>query len=602
MPKVPPDLPRLLPDANPSDRVAVQQTAFTDDVTGRFVCNEWAEVEASIADGGRPPDVVVVAGMFGAYCAEKLYRSGAAKGLRILLLDAGPLVFTTHVQNQPQRLGDRIGAPRYDRVREDGTGTQNVVWGIPWIGNVPFPGLAYCIGGRSLFWGGWSPQLTSADLAAWPGPIRDYLTLPAGSSAYELTEVEIGTNPTADFMQSTAFHAALLARLTAAGTGLPILTGVAEAPLAVQGSPPASGLFAFDKFSSGPFLVDAVRDDVSTNTGAGDVSRRLFLVPRTSVVRLNVNGGRVTSIDLRTNGAAVNPPLQLPPTGSVVLANGTIEATRIALDSLGVGSTTFGSPRVGNLMAHLRSDITVRIRRTALGLPAGPPLDLETTAFLVRGSSGGRRFHFQVIAAAIGGTDPERNVFQQVPDIDLLAQMRANQSPDKITITLRAVGEMEDSQTLNPDPTRSWIDLSPEIDPLLGVRRAYVNLVATGADTTLWTDMDTAAFDLADALAGGAANIEYLHAPTGTWVAARPSPAAGTWWRKPLGSTHHEAGTLFMGGAGAAITNLDGRFHNVANAYVAGPALFPTIGSANPSLTALALAARTADAIIAAAP
>jgi hypothetical protein len=36
----------------------------------------------------------------------------------------------------------------------------------------------------------------------------------------------------------------------------------------------------------------------------------------------------------------------------------------------------------------------------------------------------------------------------------------------------------------------------------------------------------------------------------------------------------------------------------VANAYVAGPALFPVIGSANPSLTATTLARRTADAIV----
>jgi len=48
-----------------------------------------------------------------------------------------------------------------------------------------------------------------------------------------------------------------------------------------------------------------------------------------------------------------------------------------------------------------------------------------------------------------------------------------------------------------------------------------------------------------------------------------------------------------------SVTDLDGRLHNVANAYVAGPALFPTLGSANPSLTALTLARRTAKAIVA---
>jgi hypothetical protein len=38
--------------------------------------------------------------------------------------------------------------------------------------------------------------------------------------------------------------------------------------------------------------------------------------------------------------------------------------------------------------------------------------------------------------------------------------------------------------------------------------------------------------------------------------------------------------------------------HDIFNAYVAGPALFPKIGSANPSLTSLTLARRTASAIV----
>ena len=46
-----------------------------------------------------------------------------------------------------------------------------------------------------------------------------------------------------------------------------------------------------------------------------------------------------------------------------------------------------------------------------------------------------------------------------------------------------------------------------------------------------------------------------------------------------------------------SITDTYGKFHNIKNAYVVGPALYPTIGSANPSLTALTLARRTAQAI-----
>ena len=605
MPKNPPNLPRLLASADPADRVTVQQTAFSYDVIGRFVCNDWGEVAASLADGGFPFDVVVIGtGMYGGYCAEKLYRLSVSLGLRILVLDAGATLFATHYQNLPQQLGGAVSGPAYNRTREDGSSPQNVVWVMPWISNVLFPGLAYCLGGRSLFWGGWSPRLTAADLGNWPNDVVTFLTQPVGNppaSEYDRTEKEIGAVPTADFMFNNTFHADLSLAFKNAAATQPRLASVDEAPLAVLGSAPDSGLFPFDKFSSAPFLFDAVRDDVAVDTTEGDVSRRIFVVPRTQVLRLHRTGSTVTGLDMVTDGTAVT--LNIPPRCAVVLANGTIEATRIALDSLGVGDTTFGRPRVGNLLTHLRSNITVRIKRTALGLPATPPPNLETTAFLVRGTgTSGRQFHFQVTAAAVGGNNPEKNVFQQVPDIDTLDQIRANQDPTWITIVLRGVGEMEDSRRLPqpPDPGRSWIDLSGETDG--SVPRAYVNLAPTGNDFTLWTEMDNAAFDLAAALAGNAASIEYLQSRTGPFGPNRPQPdPAGpghSFWNDGIGTSHHEAGTLYMGAPGSSLTDTAGRFHGIDNAYVAGPALFPTLGSANPSLTALSLARRTAHAIV----
>src|SRR5437762_2844444 len=133
--------------------------------------------------------------------------------------------------------------------------------------------------------------------------------------------------------------------------------------------------------------------------------------------------------------------LPVPAGCAVILAAGTIENARLALTSLGLGDTTFGPPRLGNLIGHLRSNITVRIRRAAFGLPAAAD-SLETTAFLVRGSASGRRFHLQVSAAAVGGSDPERNMWQQVPDIDTLDHIRANQDPDWIVVVFRGIGEM----------------------------------------------------------------------------------------------------------------------------------------------------------------
>ena len=586
-------LQQLISGPNPA-RDDVQQTDFSYDVLGRYMCNNWQEVMAAQGAGGYPFDVIIIgAGMFGGYCAEKLYRSGASSALRILLLDAGAFLLPSHIQNLPQQLGGNVGGAKYLRSRDDASGTQNVVWGMPWISNETFPGLAYCVGGRSLFWGGWSPALTSNDLANWPPDVATYLTSPDG---YQKTADEIGTGTTTDFITQTPLFTALKNSMSAA---IPLdgITEVKEAPLAVQGAAPRSGLFAFDKFSSAPFMMDALRNDVSSNTRYGDQSRRLFLVPRAHVLRLNVTGNTVTSIDLTVNGVG-QPPLTVSPGSAVILANGTIESTRLALDSLGVGSLQFGSPRVGNLMAHLRSNITVRIKRSVFGL--GAPTDLETVALIVRGSALGRRFHHQVTAASVIGSNPETNMWGLVPDIDVIGRLLVNQDPNWVVITFRGIGEMEDQRVVgNVNPAMSWIDLSSETDQW-GMRRAYVNLVATANDRKLWAAMDQSAFDLALKIAQSPSNIEYWNGSQFQPNQPTPDASGRGFWQDGLGTTHHEAGTLFMGAPGASITDTDGKFHGKANVYVAGPSLFPTLGSANPSLTALSLARRTANAVTAA--
>jgi choline dehydrogenase-like flavoprotein len=47
------------------------------------------------------------------------------------------------------------------------------------------------------------------------------------------------------------------------------------------------------------------------------------------------------------------------------------------------------------------------------------------------------------------------------------------------------------------------------------------------------------------------------------------------------------------------VTDAQGRVHGLDNLYVAGSSLFPTSGWANPTLTIVALAMRTADRITA---
>ena len=38
------------------------------------------------------------------------------------------------------------------------------VWGLPWNSTERFGGLAYCLGGRSLYFGGWSPRYFDTEM------------------------------------------------------------------------------------------------------------------------------------------------------------------------------------------------------------------------------------------------------------------------------------------------------------------------------------------------------------------------------------------------------------------------------------------------------
>ena len=78
---------------------------------------------------------------------------------------------------------------------------------------------------------------------------------------------------------------------------------------------------------------------------------------------------------------------------------------------------------------------------------------------------------------------------------------------------------------------------------------------------------------------------------------------SGRWRTDPLISSHpiggyHHMGTTRMGtDPRTSVTDADGRVHGLGNLWVAGSSLFPTGSWANPTLTIVALALRTAERI-----
>src|SRR5262245_46706597 len=102
--------------------------------------------------------------------------------------------------------------------------------------NQNFPGLAFCLGGRSVFWGGWSPYFIDSELTdpAWPASVKKDLTqkvLPAPApveSYLDAAARQIGTDTTNDFVFGP-LHDALRQRLfdglKARAAADPVLTG-----------------------------------------------------------------------------------------------------------------------------------------------------------------------------------------------------------------------------------------------------------------------------------------------------------------------------------------------------------------------------------------
>lgn len=568
-------IPQLIPASN---NVAFQYTTFSIDALGRLFCNTWEE---ATANSGPPFDVVVIgSGMYGAYLATKINRLDPSK--RILVLEAGSFLIPEHVQNIG-RIG--LDVPGEILPSNDPGVPRELVWGIPWRGNVPFPGLAYCVGGKSIYWGGWCPKLTDSDLSNWPTSTANYLT-----NNYSQLSQEIGVEPATDFifgnLQDVLSNTTITAASTVSNIELTIgNNGVENPPLAVQGDSPASGLFSFDKYSSVPILISAIREDVD-QSGGNDANRNIFLVPKAHVVRLYANGGIVDNIEVDVNGQ--REFLNISSNCSVVLAASTIESTRLAL-------TSFPTSLMGrNLMAHIRSDFTVRIKRSAFTPTL--PLDLDTAAFLVRGqATTGSRFHLQITASSHSGGSDEL-LYRMIPDLDLLEAQLANDDPDWITITLRGVGEMiGDRTTTIPNNNGSWINLSPFENNEFGVPRAYIQLQLSPSDLQTWNDMDQTTLELAQEIAGNSTNIEYFY--DGVWQTTpfplnRPFPE----WRRGLGTTYHEAGTLWMGSdLTDSVTNNVGRFHHIQNAYACDQSIFPTVGSVNPVLTGLTLARQLSE-------
>jgi hypothetical protein len=301
------------------------ETMFTRDILGNFVCNTFAEATAS-----GPFDVIIIGGgTFGLALAQDLFfRSkrfdqgpgGVPQDIlkpfnyRILVLEAGPFALPEHVQDLPSlglgnpgtqpNPGSPLPATRQELIAQ-GKDKQPILenWGLPWNSAERFGGLAYCLGGRSLYFGGWSPQYLATEMhtatvgsitaqTLWPTAVVQDLTLTNPNRFFLEAAKQTGVTTSNDFING-ALHDFYRRTLFQSYATIPNTVPLAElpdyiqaapedvtpllevqlnnppyagfadsikldAPLAVQAQTRA-GFFPFNKFSSVPLAIAAAR-------------------------------------------------------------------------------------------------------------------------------------------------------------------------------------------------------------------------------------------------------------------------------------------------------------------------------------------------------
>lgn len=539
---------------------------------------------------GREPDVIVVgAGTFGSVLAWRLGQN--RPGMSALVLEAGALGRTAHVQNAPVA-AETVPPPR---LLEPGAPApaDGGRWRVPWRSTLPYQGLAYGVGGRSLFWGAYCvPPLLDQDgiRERWPAGVADELRaryLPEAAELLGLLKaVPYFDGPLNRRLRERLLDGLAADRLPGVWTpgelpGHPAFPdpgrGDAERlnmPMAIDVvHDPESGSPRLVRFSSVPLLNERLRDG----------SDSLELITDCQVTGLRSRDGRVRVIETSRGR------LRVPDHAVVVLAVGTIENARLVLDSSG----TPGPPRVPHrLTTHLRSNLTVRVP-----FPFDEPDGWGAAALHLRGSCAhpdgpDSRFHHQITAYGVGWLPDQaaRRLYRDTPRHDVEALDRAlREPPAHLVVTLASVGEMADASA-------GEVGLLDERDEF-GTPRAGVRLAPGARDERTWEAMDRSA-DAALRVLLGDQPYEVLR--LGSFVphpggATRP-PLTARERREPLGCGHHEMGTLSAGDDPArSHTDADGRTHTTRNLYVAGPAVFPALDSAGPVLPGIALTLRLAD-------
>ena len=248
-------------------------------------------------------DVIVIgSGMAGGTVAD----FASDQDLNVLVLEAGGMLFPTHTGNLPRQhsrpgeftkhiweLWDEFQVRNYDEDnRNDYKG-----------------GQGFNLGGRSLFWGGFIPRMTSWELEFWPKQIRWYLE----DMGYTLAEEFMGRSTAPRTEYNRQVHLALR-------TLFPYMHHV-DAPMAIRPNLEGTNTIATGIFSTADVLMESW---LSVSQAAGGQGLDILLNHEVVRVDSTENEVRVLARD-RVRDAEVSFRSK-----TVVISAGCIESARLA--------------------------------------------------------------------------------------------------------------------------------------------------------------------------------------------------------------------------------------------------------------------------------
>ena len=275
--------------------------------------------------------LVIGSGTSGVTAAIEL----ANHGLRVAILEAGPLVLTEHVGSGPLANREDFVPKIHDHVR----------YGTLWTSSegeaAARSGLAQpnnnawsVVGGRTILWGGCTPRFLDGDFADWPYGAEELR--PWYEQAERLICVSGGdVEGTLPPLMTHAAQDRLIARLQAAN--LPATT----APLGIDTSAVRDGRMSMGFDSSVSRLLR------SPHFGRFEDGAPLSLAADTAVIRLIADGSRISAVSVRDQRSGDVVDIRAR---QVILAGSCVQSVRLAMAS----GLHQGEPLMGRYMGdHL---------------------------------------------------------------------------------------------------------------------------------------------------------------------------------------------------------------------------------------------------------